>query len=382
MTGQEDSVPNDRRALLKTGIGLATAAALVPLAPAMAESTAAAQSRSQTGTRPGLRRLGSLEVSSLGLGCMNGSAYFLPLPGRKRMISVIRKAYEQGVTLFDTAQVYGPFVNEELVGEAIAPFRNQVKVATKFAFRFEGDRPVARDSRPANIRRSVEASLRRLKVDVIDLLYQHRVDPEVPIEDVAGTVKDLVQEGKVLHFGLSEPGPKTLRRAHAVHPVAAVQNEYSIFERSPENEVLGICEELGIGFVPWSPLARGFTTGRFDETSRFGQGDIRTSIPRYTPENMQTNVAVIDLIWRWAERYDVTPAQFSLGWLLAQKPFIVPIPGTTDPHHLHENLGAAALQLSAGDLAEFRRELTALAVLGERTGSGELFANGVEARLP
>ena len=325
----------DRRQFFAAGLGLA-AGTLPPAAAAAGPGSSRAPGR---GAASPQRRLGGMAVSALGLGCMGGTAFYYSLPGRQRMISVIREAVEQGVTLFDTAEVYGPFTNEELVGEALAPFRGRVQIATKFGFTFDGNRPVARNSRPETIRRAVEGSLRRLKVDTIDLLYQHRLDPDVPIEDVAGAVKDLIREGKVRHLGLSEPGPGTLRRAHAVHPVAAVQNEYSLFERGPEREILPICEELGIGFVPWAPVARGFLTGRFGEGTRFGSDDTRASIPRYTPEALKTNLVLIDLVRRWAERKGVAPSQFSLAWLLAQKPWIVPIPGTTDPHHLHENLG-------------------------------------------
>ncbi len=327
------------------------------------------------------RRLGALEVSSIGLGCMSASAYFLPLPGRQRMIAVIRAAVEHGVTFFDTAEIYGPFVNEELVGEALAPFRNEVTIATKFGFAYQDGKPTgARNSRPEHIRQAVDGSLKRLKVDVIDLLYQHRVDPDVPIEDVAGTVKDLVKAGKVKHFGLSEPGPNTLRRAHAELTVAAVQNEYSFMERSPEGDILSICEELGIGFVPWGPVARGFLTGRFGEGTRFGSDDHRSTIPRFLPDNMKANMAFFGVVSRWAERKGVTTAQFSLAWLMAQKPWIVPIPGTTDPWHLAENLGAAAVRLTADELRQIAADLAQAPVVGPRVSNPATTHNGVEAR--
>lgn len=328
------------------------------------------------------RRLGDMEVSSIGLGCMSGSAYFLPLPGRQRMISVIRAAVERGVTFFDTAEVYGPFVNEEIVGEALAPFRDQVKIATKFGFAFKDGKPTGgRNSRPEHIRQAVDGSLRRLKVDVIDLLYQHRVDPDVPIEDVAGTVKDLIQAGKVKHFGVSEPGPNTLRRAHAELRVSAVQNEYSLMERSPEVEILSICEELGIGFVPWGPLGRGFLTGRFGDGTKFGSDDHRSTIPRFFPDNMKANMAFFGVVSRWAKHKGVTPAQFSLAWLLAQKPWIVPIPGTTDPWHLAENLDGASVSLTGEELRQLAAELDQTPVIGPRVANPATTQNGVEARL-
>ncbi|WP_390901769.1 aldo/keto reductase [Sphingomonas alpina] len=311
---------------------------------------------------------------------MVGSAYFLPFPGRQRMISVIRDAVERGVTFFDTAEVYGPFTNEEVVGEALAPFRNKVAIATKFGFAFRDGKETGRNSRPDHIKQAVEGSLRRLKVDAIDLLYQHRVDPDVPIEDVAGAVKDLIQAGKVKHYGLSEPGPNTLRRAHAELPVSAVQNEYSLLERSPEGQILSICEELGIGFVPWGPLARGFLTGRFGEGTRFASDDWRSTIPRFFPDNMKGNMALFAVVDAWAKRKGITPAQFSLAWLMAQKPWIVPIPGTTDPWHLAENLGAAAVTFSTADLQQIAADLARAPVIGPRVLDPSTSANGVEAR--
>ncbi len=373
----KDQTHIGRRGVLEAGMGIGAAALLTAASLGAGSIVPAANAQSPD---PRRRKLGALEVSPLGLGCMGGAAAYLPLPGKQRMISVIRSAVEQGVTFFDTAEVYGPFTDEEIVGEALAPFRSQVQIATKFGFVFEDGRLVAKSSRPEVIRRAVEGSLRRLRTDTIDLLYQHRVDPDVPIEDVAGTVKDLIQEGKVRHLGLSEPGANTLRRAHAEHPVAAVQNEYSLFERGPEQEVLSICEELGIGFVPWVPLARGFLTGRFGEGSRFGSEDTRAPIPRYSREALKTNIALIDLVQNWAERKDVTPAQFSLAWLMAQKPWIVPIPGTTDPAHLLENLGALSVTFTTAELEQIRTDVSGIEVVGERVGSGPLFANGIEAR--
>jgi len=360
------------------GVGLTAMAAALP-SMAATERTNDSSSTVKT-PAPGLRRLGGLEVSEIGLGCMGGSGYYYPFPGKARMISVIRDAVERGVTFFDTAETYGPFTNEEVVGEALQPMRQKVVIATKFGFSYNGTERTGLDSRPANIRRAVEGSLRRLRTDYIDLLYQHRVDPKVPIEDVAGTVKDLIAEGKVKHFGMSEPGPRTLRRAHAVQPVAAVQNEYSLLERSPEkNEILAICEELGIGFVPWGPVARGFLIGRFGEGTVFAKEDNRAGVPFFFPDAMKQNLAVYDLAHRWAQRKGVTPGQLSLAWLLAQKPWIVPIPGTTDPWHLAENLGAVNARFTPDELLQFRRELEAIRIVGERAAPGTLAMSDVEA---
>ena len=289
-----------------------------------------------------------LEVSALGLGCMGMSFGYGPAADKQEMIALIRAAVERGVTFFDTAEVYGPFTNEELVGEALAPFRDQVVIATKFGFTFEPAGSVGLDSRPAHIKEVAEASLKRLKIDAIDLFYQHRVDPDVPIEDVAGAVKDLIREGKVKHFGLSEAGVQTIRRAHAVQPVTALQSEYSLWWRKPEAEVLPTLEELGIGFVPFSPLGKGFLTGKIDENTTFDSSDFRNIVPRFTPETRKANQALVDLLARIAERKKATPAQIALAWLLAQKPWIVPIPGTTKLHRLEENIGAAAIELTSG----------------------------------
>jgi aryl-alcohol dehydrogenase-like predicted oxidoreductase len=317
------------------------------------------------------RKLGksNLEVSALGLGCMGMSSGYGPASDKQEMISVIRSAVERGVTFFDTAEVYGPFTNEELVGEALAPFRQRVVIATKFGFDLDPkrERPSpGLNSRPEHIKQAAEGSLKRLKVDAIDLFYQHRVDPDVPIEDVAGAVKELIQEGKVKHFGLSEAGAHTIRRAHAVQPVTAVQSEYSLWWRAREAEVLPTLEELGIGFVPYSPLGKGFLTGKIDETTAFDSSDIRSRIPRFTPEARKANQALVDLLAKIAERKKATPAQIALAWLLAQKPWIVPIPGTRRLERLEENIGAAAIELTPDDLREIESAASKIPVQGAR----------------
>jgi aryl-alcohol dehydrogenase-like predicted oxidoreductase len=317
------------------------------------------------------RKLGKsgLEVSALGLGCMGISFSYTPFPDRQEMISLIRMAIERGVTFFDTAEVYGPFTNEELVGEALSPFCGQIVIATKFGFKpaSSGEaRWSELDSRPEHIKEVAEASLKRLKVDAIDLFYQHRVDPNVPIEDVAGAVKDLIQAGKVKHFGLSEAGVQTIRRAHAVQPVTALQSEYSLWMRTPENEVIPTLEELGIGFVPFSPLGKGFLTGKIDENTKFDSSDFRNTIPRFTPEARKANQALVDLLGKIAQRKNATPAQIALAWLLAQKPWIVPIPGTTKLHRLDENIGAAAVELTPNDLLEIESATSKITVQGAR----------------
>lgn len=316
------------------------------------------------------RKLGkTLEVSAIGLGCMGMTYGYGPAPDKQEMISLIRSAVERGITLFDTAEVYGPFTNEELVGEALAPVREQVVIATKFGFK-PGPDEQARwnglDSRPEHIREVAEASLRRLGIETIDLLYQHRVDPDVPIEDVAGTVKELIQEGKVKHFGLSEPGVETIRRAHAVQPVAAVQSEYSLWWREQEAEVLPALEELGIGFVPFSPLGRGFLTGKIDENTTFDSSDFRNTLPRFTPEARKANQTLVDLVGKIAERKQATPAQIALAWLLAQKPWIVPIPGTTKLSRLEENIGAVSVELTSDDLREIETAASQITIEGAR----------------
>jgi aryl-alcohol dehydrogenase-like predicted oxidoreductase len=314
------------------------------------------------------RALGTsnLDVSALGLGCMSMSFGCGPPADKQDMIALIRTAVDRGVTFFDTAEAYGPFTNEELVGEALAPVRDQVVIATKFGFTFEGGKQSGLDSRPAHIREVAEASLTRLETDRIDLFYQHRVDPNVPIEDVAGTVNDLIREGKVGHFGLSEAGVQTIRRAHAVQPVTALQSEYSLWWREPEKEVLPALEELGIGFVPFSPLGKGFLTGKIDENTTFDSGDFRNIVPRFTPENRKANLAFVEWLTKFAERKTATPAQIALAWLLAQKPWIVPIPGTTKRHRLDENLAATGIELTADDLREIDRAAAQIAVQGAR----------------
>ena len=314
------------------------------------------------------RRLGksTLEVSALGLGCMGMSHGYGPPGDKQKMIELIRAAVARGVTFFDTAEIYGPFVNEELVGEALAPFRSQVAIATKFGFKITDGKQSGLDSRPEHIRQVAEASLKRLRTNVIDLFYQHRVDPAVPIEDVAGAVKDLIRAGKVKHFGLSEAGAQTIRRAHAVQPVTAIQSEYSLWWREPEAEVIPALEELGIGFVPFSPLGKGFLTGKINEDTQFDKTDFRSIVPRFTPENRRTNQALVDLIGTFAQQKKATPAQIALVWLLAQKPWIVPIPGTTKLHRLEENLGAAAVDLTGEDLRQLEAAASTIPVKGAR----------------
>lgn len=316
------------------------------------------------------RKLGTLEVSALGLGCMGMSFAYGPAPEKAAMIALLRTAVERGVDFFDTAEVYGPFVNEELVGEALAPLRGQVVIATKFGMapgpKGDGLSWTALDSRPGHIRAVAEASLKRLKIETIDLFYQHRVDPNVPIEDVAGTVSDLIREGKVKHFGLSEASADTIRRAHAVQPVTALQSEYSLWTREPEENILPTLEELGIGFVPFSPLGRGFLTGKMDETTQFDSSDFRNSLPRFTAEARKANQTLVDLLARVAEEKGATPAQIALAWLLAQKPWIVPIPGTTKLIRLEENIGAASIELTIQDLAEIDQAASNITVEGAR----------------
>jgi aryl-alcohol dehydrogenase-like predicted oxidoreductase len=319
------------------------------------------------------RKLGksNLEVSALGLGCMGLSFGFGPATPRQDAIALIRAAVERGVTFFDTAQVYGPFLNEEVVGEALEPFRDQVVIATKFGFDFDAEgKQNGLSSRPEHIRRMTEGSLKRLRVEAIDLYYQHRVDPNTPIEDVAGCVKELIREGKVKHFGLSEAGVQTIRRAHAVQPVTALQSEYSLFWREPEEEILATLEELGIGFVPFSPLGKGFLTGKIDETTTFDKTDFRNTVPRFNPENRKANQALVDLVSTIATKKKATPAQIALAWLLAQKPWIVPIPGTTKLHRLEENLGGASVELTPDDLREIENAAAHINLQGARYSEG------------
>lgn len=314
------------------------------------------------------RKLGNsnLEVSALGLGCMGLSFGYGPAVEKQQGISLIRAAVERGVTFFDTAEVYGPFTNEELVGEALAPFRKDVKIATKFGFKIENGKQAGLDSRPEHIKEVAEASLKRLKTDAIDLFYQHRVDDKVPIEDVAGAVKDLIQQGKVKHFGLSEAGAQTIRRAHKVQPVAALQSEYSLWWREPEKKIIPTLEELGIGFVPFSPLGKGFLTGAISRNTQFDKGDFRNIVPRFSPENRDTNQALVDLIGEFARQKKATPAQVALAWLLAKKPWIVPIPGTTKLHRLEENFGAVNVELSAEDVSALETAASRIPVQGAR----------------
>ncbi len=328
------------------------------------------------------RRLGKsgLEVSAIGLGCMGMTSAYGPPADKQKMIALIRGAIDHGVTFFDTAEAYGPFANEKLVGEALAPFRDHVVIATKFGFDIDpktGERRSGVNSRPEHVRMVAEASLKRLGVEAIDLFYQHRVDPAVPIEDVAGAVKDLIKEGKVKHFGLSEAGAQTIRRAHAVQPVAAVQSEYSLWWRGPETEILPTLGELGIGFVCFSPLGAGFLTGKIDENTRFESSDFRTIVPRFAPEALKANMALVDLVRDAATRKGATPAQVALAWLLAQRPWIVPIPGTTKLHRLQENLGAVAVELTAGDLQEIDGAASKINLQGARLPEGALKMTGL-----
>lgn len=332
------------------------------------------------------RTLGSLEVSSVGLGCqtMTGALYG-PVSSRNNMLSLIRASVDQGVTFFDTAEAYGPFESERIVGEALQPVRDQVVIATKFGFDFDPDtgrRLGGANSRPEHIRVAVDGMLERLRTDHIDLLYQHRVDPNVPIEDVAGTVRELIEEGKVLHFGLSEPGIETIRRAHAVQPLTAIQNEYSMMWRGPEDEVLPLCEELGIGFVCWGPLGSGFTTGTINPFTRFADGDFRAGMPRNSPESLEANMPVVQLLNEWGVRKGATPSQISLAWLLAQRPWVVPIPSTTRVSHLLENLGTEEVTFSPDEFSELDSALRAIPIVGDRLPPPVLAATGVEAPLP
>jgi len=316
------------------------------------------------------RKLGNLEVSALGLGCMGMNFSFPPFPEKKEMISLIRKAVEMGVTFFDTAEVYGPYTNEELVGEALAPFRDKVVIATKFGFNIQDGKIAGTNSRPENIRSALEGSLKRLNIETIDLLYQHRIDPEVPIEEVAGTVKILIQEGKVKHFGLSEAGVKNIRRAHAEQPVTALQSEYSLWWREPEDEIIPTLEELGIGFVPFSPLGKGFLTGKIDSNTTFESNDFRNTVPRFSEENRKANQVVVDLLSDIAKKKEATSAQIALAWLLAQKSWMVPIPGTTKLHRLEENLGAIDLKLTQEELNQIGEATSKIEIKGERYSEG------------
>jgi aryl-alcohol dehydrogenase-like predicted oxidoreductase len=385
---------NSRRRFLLGAAGVATAPVLAGMAGCTSDEQASAGGGSSTpaarGDTPaatattltGRRRLGSLEVSSIGLGCqtMPGTLYG-PVSSRKNMITIVRTAVDQGVTLFDTAEVYGPLESERILGEALRPVRDRVVIASKFGFEVDqqtGERG-GLNSRPDNIARAVDGMLERLRTDHVDLLYQHRVDPQVPIEDVAGAVKDLITAGKVRHWGLSEPGAGTIRRAHEVHPLTAIQNEYNLMWRGPEEQVLPLCEELGIGFVCWAPLAYGFTTGTINPYTRFAEGDFRAMVPRHSPENLPANMAVVQLLSDWAVRKGATPGQLSLAWLQAQKPWIVPIPSATRTSHLLENIGAEEVTFTDEELREFTTALDAIQIRGERLPAPVLAATGVEA---
>ena len=377
----------NRRNLLKTA-GLAIAGSAILPFDALAK-TSNENPSNLTNANPSLlvsdkRKLGKLEVSAIGLGVQNmHRTYHTIVPSRKEMHNIIQSAFDNGVTLFDTAEAYGPFECEKILGEATASFRDKIVIETKFGFNIGGDgrRSGGLNSDPDHIKKVVEASLTRLKTDRIDLLYQHRVDPSVPIEDVVGAIKDLIKEGKVLHYGLSEPGIQTVRRAHKEHPISAIQNEYSLLWRGPEAEIIPLCEELGIGFVPWSPLGMAFLTGAIDANTRFAQGDFRGFVSRFSPENLVKNMPLVDLIKKWGTRKDATPAQISLAWLLAQKPWIVPIPGTTQMAHLKDNIGANNVKFTASELQEFNNELNAIQIIGERLPAGVQAMSGVEAAL-
>ena len=358
----------NRRNLLKTGLTLAGAGLLTPgKTLGSAAATNIRPSNTKVSTR---RKLGKLEVSSIGLGVQNMSrTYQTTIPSRSEMHKIIRTAYDQGVTLFDAAEAYGPFEVERILGEALVPIRSKVVIETKFGWNIDqktGQRLPGLNSRPEHIKGVVDGMLTRLKTDRIDLLYQHRVDPAVPIEDVVGAIKDLISQGKVLHYGLSEPGPQTVRRAHAIHPVTAIQNEYSLLWRGPEKVIIPLCQELGIGFVPWSPLGVGFLTGAIDANTKFAPGDIRGAESRFSPENLPNNLALLDLVKKWAVKKEATPAQISLAWLMAQKPWIVPIPGTTQMAHMLENNGADSIKFTANEINQFNTEIGKIEIKGAR----------------
>jgi len=391
-TTRDDTVRKDgpalpgRRRLLGSGVALAAASLMSGTALAQAGRSGGAATSAgapQGATLSARRKLGSLEVSSVGLGVQNMSrTYQTTIPHRPEMIDIIRAAFDRGVTFFDAAEAYGPHEVERILGEGVAPFRDQVVIASKFGFDVDletGERRPRRISQPGRIKLAVEGMLKRLRTDRIDLLYQHRVDPEVPIEDVAGAVKDLKAQGKVLNWGLSEMGLNTLRRAHAELPVSAVQSEYSLLWRGPEEGVLALCEELGIGFVPWSPLGVGFLTGAIDARTRFADGDFRKTETRFAPENLAHNLALVDVVKAWAKKKEAAPAQIALAWLMAQKPWIVPIPGTTQMAHMLQNIGAAAVRFTPDELAEFNRSVAAIKIMGARLPDAVQVMSGVEA---
>jgi aryl-alcohol dehydrogenase-like predicted oxidoreductase len=379
----------NRRSILKAA-GLALAGSTLLPFDSLAQSTSSTPIFGKKDTTPvplsSKRRLGaSLEVSSIGLGVQNMSrTYQTTIPSRPEMLNIIRTAFDKGVTLFDAAEAYGPFEVERILGEGIAPFRDKIVIETKFGWNIDqetGKRLPGLNSRPEHIKIVVEGMLKRLRTDRIDLLYQHRVDPQVPIEDVVGAIQDLIKEGKVLHYGLSEPGSQTVRRAHKIHPIAAIQNEYSLLWRGPEKEIIPLCEELGIGFVPWSPLGVGFLTGAIDVNTHFAQGDIRGIETRFSPENLTHNLALVDVLKNWGVQKNASPAQISLAWLLAQKPWIVPIPGTTQMAHMLENIGASAIKFSAAELKEFNNQLDTIQIQGERLPPFVQAFSDVEAPL-
>lgn len=371
----------DRRKFIIAGAGVA-AASLLPHISVQAGQNSPVTTGQQAASL-GSRKLGTLEVSSIGMGVQNmHRQYTTTVPYRPEMISILREAYDHGVTFFDCAEAYGPFENERILGEAIEPFRNKVRITSKFGWNIDpetGERGPGLNSRPERIKRAVEGSLKRLRTDRIDLLYQHRVDPQVPIEEVAGAVKDLMEQGKVLHWGLSEPGMQTIRRAHAELPLTAIQNEYSMATRDPEKDVIPLCEELGIGFVPWWPLDCQLLTGWIDANTRFAPGDFRAITPRFSPENLVHNMRLVELIKTWAVRKQVTPAQIALAWLMAQKPWIVPIPGTTVMAHMLENIGAAEIRFTPAEIAELNAAVGAIGVHGQRLPDRVLAYSAVEA---
>lgn len=382
-TNKKTDTGFNRRDFFKTGLVLA-GGAMLPAACNDSDSAPGPNTDSPKEQVTTRRKLGgTLEVSGVGLGVQNmPRTYQGTVPSRGEMINIIRAAFDHGVTLFDTAEAYGPWESERILGEAVASFRNQVVIETKYGWNYDqqtGQQLPGLNSRPEHIKLVVENMLQRLRTDRIDLLYQHRVDPAVPIEDVVGAIQDMITEGKVLHYGFSEPGPQTVRRAHAIHPVTAIQNEYSLLWRGPENVIIPLCEELGIGFVPWSPLGVGFLTGAIDANTRFAPGDIRGSETRFSPVNLPNNLALVDLVKRWATQKEATPAQISLAWLMAQKPWIVPIPGTTQMAHMLENNGGDSVRFTAGELTQFNTELAQIEVRGERLPPFVEALSGVEA---
>jgi aryl-alcohol dehydrogenase-like predicted oxidoreductase len=383
LTNHEKNSGLSRRDILKTSLALA-GGALLPIACTPTKSAQTNSTQQQASNLTGRRKLGGkLEVSSIGIGVQNMSrTYQTTIPTRSEMHSIIRTAYDRGLTFYDAAEAYGPHEVERILGEGIAPFRDKVVIASKFGWNIDletGERRPGLNSQPDHIKKVVDGMLKRLRTDRIDLLYQHRVDPNVPIEEVVGAIKDLIKEGKLLHYGLSEPGPQTVRRAHAVHPVTAIQNEYSLLWRGPEEVIIPLCQELGIGFVPWSPLGVGFLTGAIDANTRFAAGDIRGIEGRFTPENLPNNLALVALVKKWAAQKQATPAQISLAWLLAQKPWIVPIPGTTQMAHMLENIGSERVTFTGDELTQFNQEVSAIQIKGLRLPQAVLNFSAVEA---